>query len=199
MKTCSKCGVEKELSEFHRNRRMLDGHVVRCKPCAIAATLAWTRANPEKHVAHGIAWEKANPEKAAAKRARFRRNHPEQHRKDVAKWRVKNPDKHNATNRRYQAAHPDRNAAKTARRRASNRSATPAWANMFFISEAYDLARRRTALTGIKWHVDHVVPLQSRLVCGLHVERNLQVIPALDNIRKHNRYWPDMPTAAQHI
>jgi hypothetical protein len=70
--------------------------------------------------------------------------------------------------------------------------ATPAWANHFFIEEAYDLAQRRTKSTGIKWHVDHIVPLRSKRVCGLHVENNLQVIPARTNLEKGNRVWPSM-------
>jgi hypothetical protein len=41
--------------------------------------------------------------------------------------------------------------------------------------------------------VDHVVPLKSPLVCGLHCEANLELIPANDNFRKGNRHWPDMP------
>ena len=75
-------------------------------------------------------------------------------------------------------------------------NATPAWANQFFIEEAYDLARLRTQQkTGRsdEWQVDHIVPLQHPLVQGLHVEHNLQVIPAIHNQRKGNRVWPDMP------
>ena len=48
-------------------------------------------------------------------------------------------------------------------------------------------------MLGFKWEVDHIVPLQSKLVCGLHVHNNLQVITALENIKKHNKVWPDMP------
>ena len=69
----------------------------------------------------------------------------------------------------------------------------PAWANRFYIAEAYRLARIRTAATGIKHVVDHIVPLQSPLVCGLHVEANLQVIPESINASKGNRWWKDMP------
>ncbi len=79
-----------------------------------------------------------------------------------------------------------------ARRTAQKLLAVPAWANKFFISEAYHLAKLRTEITGFKWHVDHIVPLQSDLVCGLHVEHNLRVIPARDNLTKNNRWWPDM-------
>lgn len=72
-------------------------------------------------------------------------------------------------------------------------AATPGWANLFFIEEAYLLATLRNRLTGVKWEVDHEVPLVHPLVCGLHVEHNLRVIPAMENRRKGNRFWQDMP------
>ena len=52
----------------------------------------------------------------------------------------------------------------------------------------FDLAVKRSIMTGIKWHVDHIIPLQGKLVSGLHTVENLQVIPAKINMRKGNRY-----------
>lgn len=77
--------------------------------------------------------------------------------------------------------------------KARKRKAMPAWANEFFLAEAYDIAATRTEMTGIQWEVDHIVPLQGATVCGLHVENNIAVIPAQDNRKKGNRHWPDMP------
>jgi 5-methylcytosine-specific restriction endonuclease McrA len=56
------------------------------------------------------------------------------------------------------------------------------------IEEIYHLANLRTKVTGIEWNVDHIIPLQSKKVCGLHVPWNLQVITASDNSIKGNRF-----------
>lgn len=60
--------------------------------------------------------------------------------------------------------------------------------DLWMIAEAYELAKLRELTIGGKWHVDHIVPLAGRLVSGLHVPWNLQVIPALENLAKGNRF-----------
>jgi hypothetical protein len=84
-------------------------------------------------------------------------------------------------------------AEKSARRRRGEKIAVPKWANKFFMQEAYRLAKLRSEITGFQWQVDHIVPLKHELVCGLHCEKNMNVIPAIENISKGNRSWPDMP------
>lgn len=61
------------------------------------------------------------------------------------------------------------------------------WANKDAIAAIYAQCRERTKLSGIPHQVDHVIPLRGKTVCGLHVESNLQIIPADTNLRKRNR------------
>lgn len=82
---------------------------------------------------------------------------------------------------------------KGARRKRAKDQATPVWANLQKMRAIYRAAQEASKKTGVVHHVDHIVPLTSQMVCGLHNEFNLRVIPGKENLRKHNREWPDMP------
>ena len=56
----------------------------------------------------------------------------------------------------------------------------------FVYKEAHELRKLRNKLTGIEWHVDHIIPLINPNVCGLHVWNNFAVIPKVENLRKGN-------------
>ncbi len=81
---------------------------------------------------------------------------------------------------------------KSVRRKRAKDLATPAWANLDKVREIYRLCREISEQTGVQHHVDHVVPLTSKLVCGMHNEFNLQILPGVENLRKNNRVWPNM-------
>lgn len=84
-------------------------------------------------------------------------------------------------------------------RRASERKATPCWADKDLIRALFKLARIYTETLGERYSVDHMVPLSNPIVCGLHVGDNLCIKPLLDNIRKGNNHWPDMPEVQQEL
>ncbi|MBT9516715.1 MAG: hypothetical protein IV112_08475 [Methyloversatilis discipulorum] len=71
-----------------------------------------------------------------------------------------------------------------------HRLATPTWANREAMLAIYRQRDQLVAQTGIPHDVDHIIPLVSRYVCGLHCEFNLRAIPATENRRKSNRFTP---------
>lgn len=106
-------------------------------------------------------------------------------------WIKDNPDKMKEAYKIYSSNNLDKVAAKSAKRRSSKLNRTPSWlTDIEFkeIEQIYKLSRLLTKQTGIKHHVDHIIPLQGKLVSGLHVPSNLQVILAVDNLIKSNNY-----------
>lgn len=109
-----------------------------------------------------------------------------------AEWYANNKAKQNDANNAWRAKNRDRFNAQTAERRARRTRAVPSWIDRKKVAALYQEAAARTA-AGTPSNVDHIVPLQSPLVCGLHWEGNLQVIAGPENFSKGNRWWPDMP------
>lgn len=66
----------------------------------------------------------------------------------------------------------------------------PKWANKAKIKEVYAKAAQMRLETGLDWHVDHVLPIAGKLICGLHVHDNLEIIPASLNKAKRNNWAP---------
>jgi hypothetical protein len=71
--------------------------------------------------------------------------------------------------------------------------ATPCWANRKHMIEIYKHAK------AIGKHVDHIVPLNSPIVCGLHCEFNFQLVDKEYNYQKGNHHWPDMPDERREL
>lgn len=212
-KTCTKCNQSKPTECFYRLYPKTDKPYLhsRCKDCMKQDWKSNSKANPELakerqkrfRVKNKESLSIANRERckkyreknldAIRQREANRKKSPESASVANRKWYEKNRDSAIAARKEYAIRKPEIALAKKAKRRAALLKATPSWANSFFIEEAYRLLRVREMATGIKWNVDHIVPLVSKKVCGLHCEANLQVIPASSNRSKSNVWWPDMP------
>lgn len=79
------------------------------------------------------------------------------------------------------------------RRRQREARATPPWADRSAIRAIYKQAKSLSKSTGEQYVVDHIVPLDGKLVCGLHVHWNMRVVHWLENAKKSWHTWPDMP------
>jgi hypothetical protein len=73
------------------------------------------------------------------------------------------------------------------RRKKRDRS-LPGWADKKAIKQFYVDAKQLTITTGIKHEVDHIIPSNHPLVCGLHVEYNLQILTKSENTSKGNSF-----------
>lgn len=163
---------------------------------------AWAESHPEKRLEIRRRWNKANPD---TKKLHSHKYIAKQRGKDLDQWLSRgrevmarlyalNPDKYRRKRLQYAKANPERNRANATRYRAAKMGATPAWANRFLIDEIYSLAMLRTRITGQLWEVDHMVPLCSDIVCGLHVESNLRLVLKSINSGKRNRHLFDGQT-----
>lgn len=207
LKRCSKCGEEKPLSAFGKDKHKKDGHRGSCKSCRATRVAESAKRYYRKH-ADRINAEKRqrlidNPEyrEAQNKARRDRRANDEEYanklrarerrsQKERLKDPVKRQKQRDAVMRQYHKNKPAWRAA-WAKYKAAKVSQTPSWANEQAIKAFYAEAKRLEELTGIKFHVDHIIPLQGELVSGLHVETNLQLLPANENIGKGNSFNPE--------
>jgi len=132
---------------------------------------------------------KEKPKTEAAKAA-GRRYYEKNREMVIARAAARPPEE----KRRNRAEYKDRNVdivrADTSVRKRRHREATPTWLTKderLKMRELYVQARKLTSITGERYVVDHIIPLRSEEVCGLHVPWNLKVITQEENLRKSNK------------
>lgn len=191
-KVCTKCGEEKEITEFHKQKRGKFGVRRVCKVCQLYYKRHYYKNNREDILESQRYYYKNNRED----RLKYGRNYYKNNREDRLRY-GKNYYKNNREgklkyNRDYYPEYYKKNSHKRAvfnsKRRASKLNATPGWLtpiDNLIIKHIYE-----TCPEG--HHVDHIVPLRGNTVSGLHVPWNLQHLSAKENISKGNRWWPDM-------
>ncbi len=172
MKTCNRCNKSKPDSEFvslktGKPRKSCDT----CSGYFRKGTATWRKKNPEKDRAIHTAYVAANRQKMREYDAARRVGNEEKYRANATAWNKANPHKVNERN---------------ARRRAARINAEPPWLSDYHIDQIEALYLFCQQNSG--FHVDHIVPLQGKNVCGLHVPWNLQILTAEENMRKGNRF-----------
>lgn len=174
---------ERGLTTYYTGKPCKHGHVDErltvngtCCTCNRLNVAKWQAKNPDKVRKAHERWAERNPGVANERRKQ---------------WYKENLDRHNEQMRKYYEAHPHLRARLSAIQRAAQNKRTPGWLtedDFWLMDEIYRLAQLRTAVTGIEWHVDHIIPLRGKNVSGLHVPSNLRVIPKQLNLKKGNRY-----------
>jgi len=141
-----------------------NGHIAkRFSSCSVCIDCAQTR-------------RESNRKKESMRVAEYHRRNPDKVTNRNLKWRTKNTHKVNAIE---------------GKRRAAKMQRTPTWLSQKQLDEIeafYEQSTQISESTGIKHHVDHIIPLQGEIVSGLHVPWNLQVISAFNNLSKHNKF-----------
>lgn len=219
-KTCITCLIEKTLSCFDFAKKEKDGFQYICKQCNREWAKQYRKDNiakeSDRHAkyhaenkdtinARIALWQKNNPDKARANSKRFYENNKESEKERRKKWVESNPNwikdyakQYRIDNserfKKYDAEYLQDNKAaiyaKTARRRAIKKQASVSWADHEKIKDIYTECIKISKETGIVHHVDHIIPLQSKYICGLHVETNLQILPWYENLTKLNKFKP---------
>jgi hypothetical protein len=117
-------------------------------------------------------------------------------RKIDKKYRFYNKDQIQDRQKKYYQSNKEVFFSNNAKRRAKASEATPDWLkgeHKAHMKRTYKLASLMREITGLDYHVDHIVPLNGSDICGLHVPWNLQVLRADLNLSKSNKFEGDAP------
>ena len=172
--TCTKCCVEKDCDLFPTDRSKTLGKRKECKECRSVS-------GKKRYIDHR--------DKILERTSKYNKENPEVHRKAIARYRDTDAGKKKIAE--WKDNNRDLIRMYWQKRYAAKKNAYPSWIGedeRFFLKEIYDLCELRNQMTNVKWEVDHIVPLQGKSVCGLHVPWNLQVITAQENRAKGNSF-----------
>ena len=143
-----------------------------------------------------VEWGKENnrrstlPKSEAAKAA-GRRYYERNRAEVIARAQSRPAEVKRAYKQLYKQNNPDLYKALTSFRRKRNQQATPKWLSYTQkkeIRSLYVIAQTTSKITGIRYVVDHIIPINGEDVCGLHVPWNLRVITQEENLIKSNKH-----------
>lgn len=187
-KTCKGCQASKPLDAYYANKACALGVTTFCKSCTAEKRKADRAANPEKYKA----WEDADRQRNGEARRARHKDWASRNKHWLSEYNKKLYSEKRefilAQKKEYRQANLDKIYVMNGDRRAIERKARLRSACPKAMADMYRLARKMTKETGIPHHVDHIVPLKGKTVCGLHVEWNMRVITAAENIAKREKF-----------
>lgn len=170
------------------------GHVVErykatrgCVACQKVVMSEWYKSNREDLLESNRNWKLSNKERVASTAAVWRAEHREQCRSYSLRNRRKNPDGSRVSVRLWAKKNKPKRKAYRAARQLRCRLATPRNVTSSELAVVYLQCPKG-------YQVDHIIPLNGKLVCGLHTPLNLQYLRAMDNVAKSNHFDP-----AEHV
>ena len=188
MKSCSKCNQKKKLEDFHKKSASVDGRTGICKTCRLS-TEKIRYSNKSEEIKNRVtSYRKDNPDKVKKWQKTNYWNNREKQLERGKVYRKFNKDKIRAKDARYYKANKHKYIFHDANRRAIKLKATPSWSEKDRIATLYKKAKWLESLTGLKYHVDHIIPLNNPNVCRLHVWENLQILEKSLNLKKCNKF-----------
>lgn len=186
MKTCTRCGETKPVTEFSKKATGRDGLRSHCKTCVRTTSAAYrAAANPDKVRATNAKWRADNPEKCRAYRAKYRAANPEKERVRIAEWAAANRERGRARSAKWYADNPEATRINCHNRRALKRELGGKLSNGL-AERLFKLQRGKCACgckqpLGTDYHRDHIIPLA---LGGTNTDDNMQLLTATCNLSK---------------
>lgn len=113
--------------------------------------------------------------------AKYFKDYAKKYEKELKEYRDNRKERTKELQKLYRQRNPKRSSYDNSLRRARKKNATPPWADLKKIKEIY-----MNCPDG--YVVDHIIPFKNHIVCGLHVENNLQYLTPLENGEKKNKF-----------
>lgn len=182
---------EKNLEFYFTGKPCKNGHISKrytsCRKCKTCQD-EYVIANEEK-----LSRQKKDLyERNKEKRLEQAREYRQVNRDKILDYFHRNKEILAERKKEYRKQNREKDLQYTSKRRASKKRAVPIWFDSEEVEKLHKESRRLFEETNVTHHVDHIVPLSSDFVCGLHWHGNMQILTASENIAKHNKYWPDM-------
>jgi hypothetical protein len=151
--------------------------------------------NKEHILAKNAAWAKSNAEHVRLKKREYVQSLSEE-KKEMYNLKTReryyqNIERNSVRKKIYKSNNKHLINALSSKRRAAQLHRVPKWLTSFDklkIKCIYSVASMLTRENKEQWHVDHIIPLQGKDVCGLHVPSNLWFIRGTDNLSKSNKF-----------